>query len=136
MCSEFLNSDKKMKKSLHILADFYDCRGDEKYFSNKSSVRQKVLGVIKNAGFRIIASRFHKFPGTPLSVNGGGITGVVIVSESHITIHTWPERKFVNIDVFFCNYSVDNSRKARDVFRFFRNLYEPKSIKRKEFWRD
>lgn len=140
-----------MKKSLHILADFYDCRGEDKYFSNKAVVRQKILRVIKHAGFKIVASRFHRFAGTNrpfLAKSGrgsfnkiegqieGGITGVVIVSESHIVIHTWPERRFVNIDVFFCNYTQDNSKKARDVFRFLKTLYRPKNIRRKELWRD
>jgi len=124
-----------MKKSLHILADFYDCKGDEEYLTNKSLVRQKTLRLIKRSGFQIVASRFHKFVSDVSGVDGG-ITGIIIVSESHITIHTWPERKFVNIDVFFCNYSRDNSRKARDVFKFFDTLYRPQRIRRKEVWRD
>ena len=124
-----------MKKSLHILADFYDCRGNTEYFNNKASVRDKILRVIRKAGFKIVASRFHKFPDGKIP-DDGGITGVIIVSESHITIHTWPERKFVNVDVFFCNYSSDNSRKARGVFKFLKNLYKPRRFKRKDVWRD
>lgn len=124
-----------MKKSLHILADFHGCSGEEKYFTNKFLVRQKTLRLIKRSGFQIVASRFHKFTGID-HPDKGGITGVVIVAESHITIHTWPERQFVNVDVFFCNYTRDNTKKARDVFRFFRELYGPKKIRRKEVWRD
>lgn len=124
-----------MRKSLHILADFHGCAGEEKYLTNKFLVRQKTLRLIKRSGFQIVASRFHKFTGID-HPDTGGITGVVIVSESHITVHTWPERKFVNVDVFFCNYTRDNTRKARDVFRFFRELYRPKKIRRKEVWRD
>ena len=123
------------KKSLHILADFYECRGDPKFLMNKGVTRQKTLRIIKKAGFKIIASRFHKFSGTN-HPDEGGITGVIIVAESHITIHTWPERKFVNIDVFFCSYTADNSRRTRDVFRFLKSLYKPKKIRRKEVWRD
>lgn len=122
-------------KSLHILADFHDCRGEERYLTHKGIVRQKTLRVIRKAGFKIVASRFHKFTGVN-HPDEGGITGVVIVSESHITIHTWPERGFVNIDVFFCNYTQDNTKKARDVFRFFKDIYKPKRIRRKEVWRD
>lgn len=137
-----------MKKSLHILADLYHCEGDLKYFTNKSRARSKVLAMIRRAGFKIVASRFHKF----LSVGGdsarrrpaksgtmageGGITGVVIVSESHLTIHTWPERKFVNLDVFFCNYTRDNTRKARAVFKEFKKIYGPKRMRIREVWRD
>lgn len=124
-----------MKRSLHILADFHQCAGDKKYLTNKFLVREKTLRLIKRSGFQIVASRFHKFSGID-HPDIGGITGVIIVSESHITIHTWPEREFVNIDVFFCNYTRDNTKKARDVFRFFRELYRPDKIRRKEFWRD
>lgn len=123
-----------MRRSLHILADLYGCAGDEKYFTGKARVRRKALALIRRAGFTIIASRFHKFTENPHG--DGGITGVIIVSESHLTIHTWPERHFVNLDVFFCNYSRDNTRKARLVFQEFRKLYKPTRVRQREVWRD
>lgn len=135
-----------MKRSLHILADLYGCGGDEKYFTGKAAVRKKALRLIGHAGFSIIASRFHKFSGNPhgsarrrakgAMAGEGGITGVIIVSESHLTIHTWPERRYVNLDVFFCNYSRDNTRKARTVFGEFRKLYKPTRVRLREVWRD
>ena len=123
-----------MKKSLHILADLYQCEGDLKYFTNKGRVRAKALAAIRRAGLHIVASRFHKFGLS--SAGEGGITGVVIVSESHLTIHTWPEKKFVNLDVFFCNYTRDNTIKARAVFREFKAIYRPERIRIREVWRD
>lgn len=123
-----------MKKSLHILADMYDCAGPPQYFTSKIKIRAKTLALIKKAGFQIIASRFHKFG--PTSAGTGGVTGMVIVSESHIAIHTWPERKFVNLDVFFCNYTSDNTKKARAVFRGFEKVYHSEKIKRREIRRD
>ena len=137
-----------MKKSLHILADLYQCGGELKYFTNKSRARSKVLSMIRRAGFKIVASRFHKFssigndfarlrPAKSLTMAGeGGITGVVIVSESHLAIHTWPEKKFVNLDVFFCNYTRDNTIKARAVFKEFKKIYGPKRVRIREVWRD
>ncbi|MEK7108793.1 MAG: S-adenosylmethionine decarboxylase [Patescibacteria group bacterium] len=135
-----------MTRSLHILADFYRCEGDQKYFTGKAVVRKKALTLIRRAGFLIIASRFHKFSSNPhgdarlrakgASAGEGGITGVVIVSESHLTIHTWPEKHYVNLDVFFCNYSRNNTRKARAVFAEFRHLYRPRRVKLREVWRD
>lgn len=122
------------RKSLHILADLYDCSGRQEYFTNKAKTRSVALRMIRRAGFKIVASRFHKFSAT--ADGDGGITGVVIVSESHLTIHTWPERKFVNLDVFFCNYSRDNTRKARAVFHEFSKIYHPQRIRRREVWRD
>jgi len=124
-----------MNKSLHILADLYDCRGDAKYLTQVSTVKNKVLQMVKRSGFKIVASRFHKFaPGS--NATEGGITGVIVVSESHLTIHTWPEKGFVNFDVFFCSYSRDNSQKTRNIFKEFSHIYKPKKIRRKEVWRD
>lgn len=110
-------------------------------------MRSKALALIRRAGFCIVASRFHKFTANPHGsaaqilprktwAGEGGITGVVIVSESHLTIHTWPERRYVNLDVFFCNYSRDNTKKARSVFAEFKKIYRPKRIKIREVWRD
>jgi len=91
-----------MNKSLHILADLYDCRGDEKYLTKVSIVKKKVLQMVKRAGFVVVTSRFHKFaPGSGAA--DGGITGVIVVSESHLAIHTWPEAEgLVNVDIFSC----------------------------------
>lgn len=123
-----------MKKSLHILADLYGCEGDRAYFTHAAKVRAKTLAMVRRAGFKVVASRFHRFPDA--SPADGGITGVIIVSESHLTIHTWPERKFVNLDVFFCNYTRDNTRKVRAVFREFATIYRPKRVRRREVRRD
>ena len=135
-----------MKKSLHILADLYDCEGSAIYFTTKATVRTKALAMIRRAGFGIVASRFHKFSGdlhgaarrrtAGVVAGDDGITGVIIVSESHLTVHTWPERKFVNLDVFFCNYTRDNTRKARAVLGEFKNIYRPKRVRIREVWRD
>ncbi len=123
-------------KSLHILADFYDCRGEARFLTQKGVIRKKILRIIRNAGFQIVASRFHKFADDAGGRGEGGITGVIIVAESHITIHTWPERRFVNIDVFFCNYTRDNTKRARAVFRLLKMVYRPRRIQRKEIFRD
>lgn len=123
-----------MKKSLHILADLYDCAGPPQYFTDKTMIRAKTLALIKKAGFKIVASRFHQFGLT--SAGGGGVTGVVIVSESHIAIHTWPERRFVNLDIFFCNYTSDNTKKARAVFKEFEKIYHSEKTRRREIRRD
>ena len=124
-----------MNRSLHVLADLHGCKGDPKYLTNVKAVQKKILEMVKRAGFTIVHHNFHKFkPGT--NATDGGITGVIVVSESHLAFHTWPEKKFVNFDVFFCNYSQDNSKKARSIFKEFSSLYKPGKVKRREVWRD
>ena len=124
----------KPKRSLHILADFHGCAGAPVFLTDKGKVRAKTLAMVKRAGFQIVASRFHKFSQT--SAGEGGITGIIIVSESHVALHTWPERNFLNLDVFFCNYSHDNTKKARAVFAEFKKIYRPKRVRIREVWRD
>lgn len=123
-----------MRKSLHILADFYSCRAGRDYLTQRKKLETKALTLIRLAGFSIISSRFHKFPSSPAGL--GGITGVVIVSESHLTIHTWPEKSFLNLDVFFCNYRRDNAVKGRLIFSKFQNIFKPERVRKREVWRD
>lgn len=47
------------------------------------------------AGATVLAAQFHPF-------DGGGITGVLLLAESHITIHTWPEHDYAALDIFMC----------------------------------
>lgn len=124
----------KSKRSLHILADLHGCAGNPAFLTNKDKVRAKTLAMVRRAGFKIVASRFHKFLET--SAGGSGITGIIIVSESHVSLHTWPERSFLNLDIFFCNYSRNNTKKARAVFNEFRKIYKPKRVRIREVWRD
>lgn len=67
---------------------------------------------VAQAGLSGVAELFHRFgPADEQS----GITGVVLLAESHLAIHTWPELGGVTLDVYVCNYGADNSAKARDL---------------------
>jgi S-adenosylmethionine decarboxylase len=61
------------------------------------------------AGLTVVGDYFHQFP-------GGGVTGTVVLAESHLAVHTWPESNYVTLDVFVCNMSCDNRAKARQLF--------------------
>jgi len=56
------------------------------------------------------------------------VTGVFIVAESHLIIHTWPERNLVHLDIFFCSFNQDNERKAHQVVRRLAALYQPRRL--------
>ena len=49
-----------------------------------------------------------------------------MLAESHASIHTWPERQFVTLDVFVCNMNCDNRAKARQLFSGLVALFQPK----------
>ena len=69
------------------------------------------------AGATILHSHFHHF-----SPNGG-VSGVVVLAESHISIHTWPERNFAALDVFMCG----DAKPAKTV-PVLRRFFRPRGV--------
>jgi len=78
----------------HILLDLYDC--DIKQLGDVDQIKAFMLEAAKIAEATIVGEFFHEF--SPY-----GISGIVIIAESHISIHTWPERNFAAIDIFTCS---------------------------------
>lgn len=85
-------SDAPFAPGLHLLADFHDC--DD--LNNLSRIEGALVRAAAAAGASVLGQNFHHFGGA------GGVTGVVILAESHISIHTWPETRFAAIDIFMC----------------------------------
>jgi len=117
-----------MNQSIQILADFKNCKTQKLFFFDLKILKREAGDIIKKSGFKIVGHCSHKF-------GDGGVSLVFLVSESHVAIHTWPENNSVNIDIFFCNYTKDNSKKGYNALKMFRDLYKPikiikKSIKR------
>ena len=59
-------------------------------------IRETIEESVLRTGAKILHSYYHPFG------DGMGVSGVTVLSESHISIHTWPERSFASIDVFMC----------------------------------
>ncbi len=77
---------------LHLLIDLWECINLNKI----DLVELSLIEAAKAAGATILHTHLHHF--TP----NGGITGVMVLAESHISIHTWPERSYAALDVFMC----------------------------------
>lgn len=82
----------------HILAEFYGCAFDA--LDSVEKVRQYMIDAALVAGAEIRECVFHKF-------SPQGVSGVVVISESHLAIHTWPELGYAAVDVFTCGEKVD-----------------------------
>ena len=78
----------------HLLADFYGVAPDK--LTDTAHIDALLRAGAQAAGARILHSHFHSF-GEAL-----GVTGVVLLAESHISIHTWPEYGFAAADIFMC----------------------------------
>lgn len=83
---------------LHILMEFHKCSSD---ILNNLNILEIAMNDAANvSGSTIIKSVFHQFAPQ-------GVTGVVIIAESHLAIHTWPEHNYAAIDFFTCNTNMD-----------------------------
>ncbi|TZE80806.1 adenosylmethionine decarboxylase [Calorimonas adulescens] len=82
----------------HILAEIYGC--DENILNDKEQIEKIMVDAAIIAGAEVREIAFHKF-------SPQGVSGVVIISESHLTIHTWPELGYAAVDVFTCGSKVN-----------------------------
>ncbi len=82
----------------HILVEFTDCNSD--ILNDVETVEKAMVEAAKTAGATVINSTFHHF-------SPWGISGVVVIQESHLAIHTWPEYRYAAVDLFTCGETVD-----------------------------
>ena len=82
----------------HVLAELFGCTfGD---LNDVKSVQEAMVSAALEAGAEVREVAFHKF-------SPQGVSGVVVISESHLAIHTWPELGYAAVDVFTCGDKVD-----------------------------
>lgn len=82
----------------HLLVEYYDC--DVEVLDSVEIIRDAMVRAAELSGATIISDTFHHF--SPF-----GVSGVVVIAESHLAIHTWPEHKFAAVDLFTCGDDVD-----------------------------
>src|SRR5262245_23403232 len=95
---------------IHLLGEWYECPGHIPEFTRAEALRTLCLEAVGKAGLTIVGDAFYQFAPQ-------GVTGTVLLAESHLAIHTWPECGFVTVDVYVCNLTTDNTAKAERVFR-------------------
>jgi spermidine synthase len=110
---------------LHLIGDLTGCRCDPQLLLDGASFKAKCVEMVAASGLTTMDATFHTF-------DGGGFTGTVVLAESHLAIHTWPERQGLTLDVYVCNYSADNSVKARKLFDQLVEHFQPGEVARHE----
>jgi S-adenosylmethionine decarboxylase len=117
----FIKYDGKMWAGKHLLIEVYDADN-----TNNGSYIKNALEAMANAiKATIVNSAFHSF-------DGGGVTGVLILAESHISIHTWPETRYAAIDVFTCGRCNPNDAIATLCDQFHTHTIKVTEIMRGE----
>jgi S-adenosylmethionine decarboxylase proenzyme len=86
----------------HVILELHDC--DRKCLSNCEFLRATLLEACRRAGATILGNSFHVF--SPYD----GVSGVIIIAESHLSIHTWPEYSYAAVDIFACGNSLHPDR--------------------------
>ncbi len=82
----------------HLLGEYHGC--DRELLNRPEHIRTELLAAVAQSGATPIHDFVHTF--TP-----HGVTGIVVIAESHFSIHTWPEYGFAAVDLFTCGDSVD-----------------------------
>lgn len=82
----------------HLLIELHDCSTAQ--LNDADGIDRAMRAAAEAAGATVLSARFHRF-------SPQGVSGVVIIAESHLTIHTWPERGYAAVDVFTCGETVD-----------------------------
>ncbi|THF62028.1 adenosylmethionine decarboxylase [Pseudothauera rhizosphaerae] len=100
---------------LHLIADLYRCHCPPELLKDRAVLETLCVDECRAAGLTPLGAYFYQF--THDDGEKAGVTGTVVLAESHLAIHTWPESGDVTLDVYVCNFSRDNSGRARRVFR-------------------
>jgi S-adenosylmethionine decarboxylase len=82
----------------HLLVELHDC--DREALNDLDLIREVMLQAAVDCGAVVMGESFHRF-------SPQGVSGVVVIAESHISIHTWPEYGYAAADVFTCGTSVN-----------------------------
>ena len=103
------------------VADFTSCSCNAGLLENAGLLQAATEVIVQRSGLQIMGRVFHQF-------EPAGATGLFLLAESHLAIHTWPEFAAVAIDLYVCNVGEDNSEKAAGVFNQLIELFEPGNL--------
>lgn len=119
-------------EGLHILAEFKGCRCASRLLLEAEALQQLCLAACQQAGLTVVGQLFHPF-GTPEVP--AGATGAVVLAESHLAIHTWPELEAVTLDLYVCNFSRDNREAAEAAYTTLLQAFRPETVGRRDVLR-
>ncbi len=91
----------------HLTFEFYDC--DPDILADSSRVEKIFVNAAKESGATVLGSSFHAF-------EPQGVSGFVVIAESHFSVHAWPEHDYAAVDIFTCGESID-FKKAIDALK-------------------
>jgi len=117
-------------RGLHLTADLFDCRDPDGLMTAGAPLVALCEQLARAAGLNVVGRHFHGFP--PDAHGSVGWTGVLLLAESHLAIHTWPEQAAVTLDVFVCNVGRDNTAAAHQLLDALVGRFAAKRVRRQQ----
>ena len=102
---------------IHLLGEWFGCPWAPAMI-DVEALREVCVDATVAAGLTPVGEKFHQF-------QPQGVTGMVLLAESHLAIHTWPEAGFVSVDVYVCNVRSDNSARAEQLYAMLKRALKP-----------
>jgi len=118
---------------LHLIADLHDCRCPPGLLLDAAGLETYCVDACTRHGLSVVGRLFHPF--RDCHDQAAGVTGTVVLAESHLAIHTWPEVGGVTLDVYVCNFSGDNSLRAQALFAEVIATFAPSRLDKTEVLR-
>ena len=120
-------------QGLHLTADLTHCQCDSAWLTDADRLLAECVRKVQAAGLQAVNQLAHSFPATPQGP--GGVTATILLAESHLCVHTWPEQAGVTVDVYVCNFGADHSGKAHALMEGLLGLFEPQKVMRQSLRR-
>ena len=115
-------------QGLHLTADLHGCTCSPVWLCDAKLLGEHCVQAVASAQLQAVAHLSHTFPATPQGP--GGVTATVLLAESHLCVHTWPEQRAVTLDVYVCNFGGDHSAKAHALMDSLCDLFVPERVQR------
>jgi S-adenosylmethionine decarboxylase len=106
-------------KGLHILGEIFSDNIEQ--LMEPEPFRKFLAEQVKINNLTSVGEVFHRF-------GEGGFTGMVCLTESHISIHTWPEFNYLTCDIYLCNFQMRNNEKCERIYQHIVNYFNGKEI--------
>jgi len=94
----------------HLLIELQDC--DKEVLNDLDFLQDAMVAAAVDCGATVMGESFHRF-------SPQGVSGVVVIAESHLSVHTWPEYGYAAVDIFTCGTSVEPEKAARALIEKF-----------------
>jgi S-adenosylmethionine decarboxylase len=118
-------------QGLHLTADLTGCRCATQWLVDAPALGAACVARAEAAGLQVVGKLCHAFPPVAEGTGkAGGVTVAVLLAESHLCAHTWPERSAVTLDVYVCNIGADHSAQARALLAALEDLFQPTRVER------